>query len=99
MARVAEDIKTRDASEAEASVGAYVAKTNLPQLLDRVEGGETISITRHGKPVARLVPASGEVAKTDVGKVIDEMKRFQEEQAPTLGPDLSIRDLIEEGRR
>ena len=41
-------------------VGAYEAKTHLPQLLDRVEGGETITITRHGKPVAKLVPASGE---------------------------------------
>ena len=41
----------------ESSVGAYQAKTHLPQLLDRVEGGETITITRHGKPIARLIPA------------------------------------------
>ena len=32
------------------------AKAHLTQLLDDVEGGETIVITRHGKPVARLVP-------------------------------------------
>ncbi len=38
----------------ETSVGAYQAKTHLPQLLDRVEGGETITITRHGKPVANF---------------------------------------------
>jgi prevent-host-death family protein len=32
------------------------AKTHLPQLLDDVERGETIVITRHGRPIARLVP-------------------------------------------
>ena len=80
-------------------VGAYEAKTHLPQLLDRVEGGETITITRHGKPVAKLIPASGETARPDVKKVIEEMKRFQKEHGPTLGPDLTIRELIEEGRR
>jgi prevent-host-death family protein len=39
-----------------ASVGAYEAKTRLSELLDRVENGEQIIITRHGRPVARLVP-------------------------------------------
>jgi prevent-host-death family protein len=37
-------------------VQASEAKTHLPQLLDEVEHGETIVITRHGKPIARLVP-------------------------------------------
>lgn len=37
-------------------VGVYDAKTQLPRLLDDVERGETVTITRHGKPVARLVP-------------------------------------------
>lgn len=83
----------------ETSVGAYEAKTHLPQLLDRVEGGETITITRHGKPVAKLVPAAGETVKPDVRKAVEEMKRFQREHGPVLGPDLTIRDLIEEGRR
>lgn len=35
---------------------ASEAKTHLPQLLDEVERGETIVITRHGRPIARLVP-------------------------------------------
>jgi len=81
------------------SVGAYEAKTHLPRLLDRVEGGETITITRHGKPVARLVPAAGETAMPDVRKAVEEMKRFREEHGPTLGPGLTVRDLIDEGRR
>ena len=41
-------------------IGAYEAKTHLPRLLDRVARGESLTITRHGKPVARLVPVTGE---------------------------------------
>ena len=40
------------------SVGAYEAKTHLPSLLDQVERGETITITKHGREVARLVPVT-----------------------------------------
>lgn len=36
--------------------GEYEAKTHLARLLDRVAGGETVTITRRGRPVARLVP-------------------------------------------
>ena len=39
-------------------IGAFEAKNSLGALLDRVENGEEIVITRHGKPVARLVPSS-----------------------------------------
>ena len=42
-----------------AHVGAFEAKNSLGTLLDRVEQGEEIVITRHGKPVARLVPHAG----------------------------------------
>ena len=83
-----------------ATVGSYEAKTHLPRLLERVEQGETITITRHGKPVARLVPAAaGTTPRPDVAEVIEAMRVFQEREAPTLGDDLSIRDLIDEGRR
>ncbi len=40
-------------------IGAFEAKNTLGALLDRVEHGEEIIITRHGKPVARLVPNAG----------------------------------------
>ena len=39
-------------------IGAYEAKTHLPKLLERVEKGERFVITRHGRPVAELVPVS-----------------------------------------
>ena len=40
------------------TVGAFAAKTHLGGLLARVEAGESITITRHGRPVARLVPVA-----------------------------------------
>jgi prevent-host-death family protein len=39
-------------------IQASEAKTHLPQLLDDVERGETVIITRHGRAIARLVPES-----------------------------------------
>jgi prevent-host-death family protein len=41
-----------------ADIGAYDAKTHLPKLLERVEKGERFVITRHGKPVAELIPVA-----------------------------------------
>ena len=37
------------------TVGSFEAKTKLAELLDKVEAGETVTITRHGKPVAVIV--------------------------------------------
>ena len=76
-------------------VGAYEAKTHLPRLLDEVERGEQITITRHGKRIACLVP----IDQVDQGKVdvaIDTIQRIRQEN--TLD-GLSVRQLIEEGRR
>ena len=78
------------------TVGSYEAKTYLPQLLERVEHGETIIITRHGRPVARLLSAVIGTPRPDVAAA---MAEFQEQEGPTLGDTLSIRDLINEGRR
>ena len=77
------------------SIGAYEAKTHLPELLARVAKGEKITITKHGVPVATLQPANAE-KKTPVREIIDQMKRFRSEHR--LG-GLSIRAMIEEGRR
>ena len=78
------------------SVGSYEAKTHLPELLERVARGEKILITRHGRPTAMLVPAPAE-RKRDVREVIRQMKALR--QGNLLGAGLSIRDLIDEGRR
>jgi prevent-host-death family protein len=78
------------------TVGAYEAKTHLPRLLDRVARGEEIRITRNGRPIARLVPESAEEAP-DIKAVIAEMREFR--KGHRLGDDLTIRQLIDEGRR
>ena len=70
------------------TVGAYEAKTHLPALIDRVAKGETITITRHGVPVAMLVPAP-EAKRRSLREVFTAMREFR--RGNTLGR-ISIRD-------
>ena len=77
-------------------VGAYEAKTRLSELLDRVEAGERITITRHGRPVAHLTPAAGGQEST-VDEAIDALLEIR--AGHRLGPDLDTRSLIAEGRK
>jgi prevent-host-death family protein len=77
------------------TVGSYEAKTHLSALLDRVSNGEEITITRHGVPVAVLVPPA-RAGKRDVSAVIQDM--IEARKGVRLD-GLSIRGLIEEGRR
>jgi len=77
-------------------VGSYEAKTHLPELLDSVERGEVIVITRRGRPAARLVPMS--LGKPDARAVIADFKAYSKARRRTLGR-LSIRTLIDDGRR
>jgi len=76
-------------------VGAFEAKNKLGQLLDRVEHGEEIIITRRGRAVARLVP-------TEPGFDRDKARRavagiLELSKGATLG-GLNIKDLINDGR-
>jgi prevent-host-death family protein len=75
-------------------VGVYDAKTQLPRLLDAVERGEIVTITRHGRPVAKLVPVKG--TQRSVEEAIEALREFRKRH-PLRG--LKIKDLIEEGRR
>jgi prevent-host-death family protein len=59
------------------SVGSFEAKTHLPQLLERVARGEEFTITKHGKPVARLVPVTAIKLKPDVRAAVEAMKQFR----------------------
>lgn len=75
-------------------IGAFEAKTHLPRLLRRVGAGERFVITRHGRPVAELIPFRA--SDTDrIRAAIDDLKDFQ--ATHTLG-GFSTRELIEEGR-
>ena len=80
------------------TVGAFEAKTKLSELLDLVERGSEITITRRGEPVARLVPISrsGD-EKARVKALIEEIKETR--KGLTLGGDITVKELIEEGRR
>jgi prevent-host-death family protein len=77
------------------SVGAYQAKTHLPELLDRVENGERIVITRRGVPVAELIPVEPARGRESAA-VVDDVLEFRKGRA--LHGD-RIADLIREGRR
>lgn len=79
------------------TVGAYEAKTHLPRLLAEVEKGKTITITKHGVPVARLVPYDA-TRRPGPGEAIDDWLTYRKRENIRLG-GLLIRDLIEEGRR
>jgi prevent-host-death family protein len=76
------------------TVGAYEAKTQLPRLLAEVAKGEVVTITRHGRPVARLVPASG-----GSGGAASLREEFRKARAGVRLDGDAIADLVAEGRR
>lgn len=78
------------------TIGFYEARTHFSQLLDQVARGKRVLITRHGKPAAVLGPPPTEETR-DVRQVIAALKALR--RGNVLGEGLSIRDLIEEGRR
>jgi prevent-host-death family protein len=92
------------------TVGAIEAKAQFSQLLERVGRGEEFTITKDGKPIARLVPDARRVpvaeerSAEEVAKIqaaVDDMKRFREEMSRkgrTL-PLMTILESIDEGRR
>lgn len=77
------------------TIGAYEAKTHLPRLLREVAASATFVITNHGIPVARLVPSGTE--RRPIAELMAEARKLRAAAKP-LG-ELTIRDLIEEGRR
>ena len=77
------------------AVGAYDAKTRFSELLERVEKGEEITITKHGSPVAKLVPLKKRLTPKERRAAID---RWRESSKDITLRGLKIRDLINEGR-
>jgi prevent-host-death family protein len=76
--------------------GAFEAKTHLSALLDRVEKGERIIITRHGREIAVLEPSSTpDLAKRQA--MID--RALAMSKGTSLPKGKTIRDLIDEGRK
>ena len=77
-------------------IQASTAKAQLAELLDDVERGETIVITRHGKPIARLVP-NEDRKRHDVRRAIAEIKSLRQRVKP-----VTVQEILEwrdEGRK
>ncbi len=85
-----------------ARVTALEAKTRFGELLDRVARGEEVVITRHERPVARIIP-EGRPALSEVRQAANELQALRQEMAQRRGykplSDKEIRHAIEEGRR
>ena len=77
------------------TVGVYDAKTNLSQLLEEVEQGEIVIITRHGQPVAELRPSTPAAAYS----IPDAIAQLRTLRKGNRLDGLPLRAMIEDGRR
>ena len=79
-------------------VTAFEAKTRFVDLLARGEAGESVVITRHGRPVARLVPFSDVVDRAEARLAAARLAAFGSAEGLRLPKGVRARDLIDEGR-
>lgn len=75
------------------------AKARFSELLGRAEAGEEITIRRHGTPVAKLIPVAPKLSVEERRRRRLEFQEWRRLHGPTLGPSLTIKELINEGRR
>ncbi len=78
------------------SIAADDLGGRLPDVLKRVEGGQEVTITRQGRPVARMVPVRNNQSAEEIRAAMDAWEKASE--GLSLG-GLKIKDLINEGRR
>ena len=81
------------------TVGAFEAKTKLSELLDAVERGEEVTITRRGQPIARLVGMRDRNEGERAASLVDDIRQTREQLGQT---GISIADIVAwkaEGRR
>ncbi|MGA1874462.1 MAG: type II toxin-antitoxin system Phd/YefM family antitoxin [bacterium] len=77
------------------TISAFDAKTNLFRLLKEVEEGQIFTITRRGKPVARLIPFPEERGKMERDEILKEFDSIREK----IEGEVDIKSYIQEGRR
>jgi prevent-host-death family protein len=77
------------------NIGLFEAKQKLSELVERASAGERIGITRRGKLAAVLVPARTDVDLKEVFARIEQIRK----SAKPLPKGMTVKDLIEEGRR
>jgi prevent-host-death family protein len=78
-------------------IGAYDAKTRLPELLRQVKAGKRFTITNRGEAIADLVPSQA-VRAPDARAAIEKFQAFLRDNPVKPGRKLSMKSLIEEGR-
>jgi prevent-host-death family protein len=82
------------------TVGAFEAKTKFSELLEHVSQGAEITITRHEKPVAKLVPFE-KPSNVELAELFRKMDEFRAKHSlnPRGLEKISYRDLIDGGRK
>ncbi len=86
------------------TIGLFEAKTHLSELVARVEAGDEVVITRHNKPVAKLVPITTEISPELYRKrleILDELQAVGREIA-AKGGAITVEEILswrDEGRR
>lgn len=78
------------------TIGAYEAKIQLSELLDKVEAGEEITINKHGVPVAKLVPVKKGASPEER---IAAVRRIEKLARGLSLRGLKVKDLLREGPR
>jgi len=81
------------------TVGAFEAKTKLAELLDKVEAGESVTITRRGKAVAQMVAVKSDDEAVRMRALVEEIKRTRVGRGKPAGPGTTIAELVKAGRR
>ena len=76
-------------------LSVYDAKAHFSELVERAESGRETVITKHGRVVAKIVPAQAPV--WDRSAVLDEAEAFR--KSVKIKGAVNIRELIEQGRR
>jgi prevent-host-death family protein len=77
------------------TIGSYQLKTHLAEILDAVEHGQTVVVTRHGKPIARISP-NAETRREQARQAVEALLAFQRIRLPK---GVTIRNLVQQGRR
>jgi len=77
------------------TVGAFEAKTHFAALLQQVEKGEQVTITKHGRPIAKLVPIAG----NDRNVLRQTIKQLQDFGKRNKLNGLNWKELRDEGRK
>lgn len=88
-----------------AEIGAYEAKTHLPKLLERIQKGERFTITKHGRPVAELIPVTRrdpEAVRQTLNRIRSYRDMLRKRGISTqnlLNKNETLRDLAHAGHR